>query len=222
MTSIIPSKSGKPHPLVIFGTGGQAKDTISLLLDLPRRNWALVGLLDDNPARKGTDVMGFPVLGGREWFQSVRYKPDIFLAAGDPVTRKRLSEELRVKANSFPSLVHPRAVLNLEHTQLGEGCFVAPGVVVTNGVSIGSFVFLHACSTVNHDSVVRDFCMLSTGVNLGGATTLETGVFMGINSSTLPGVTIGEFGLVGGGSVCTRDIPSKTVVAGVPARVLQR
>lgn len=221
MTSIIPSKSGKPRPLIIFGTGGQAKDTISFLLDLPKSKWNLVGLLDDNPAKKGTEIMGVPVLGGREWFRTVRFKPDIFLTPGDPRTRSRLAEELRSSAHSFPSFVHPRAVLNLKHTVIGEGCFVAPGVVVTNGVSIGSFVFLHACSTVNHDSKVSDFCMLSTGVNLGGATVLETGVFMGINSSTLPGVRVGEFALIGGGAVCTKDIPGNVTAAGVPAKVLQ-
>lgn len=220
MISIIPSKSSKPYPLVIFGTGGQAKDTISLLLDLPGNRWNLVGLLDDNPAKRGTKIMGFPVLGGREWFRTVRFKPDMFLTTGDPSTRKRLSEELRDNVNSFPTLVHPRAVLNLKHTLIGEGCFVAPGVVITNGVCIGSFVFLHACSTVNHDSVVKDFCMLSTGVNLGGETTLEIGVFMGISSSTLPGITIGDFTVVGGGAVCTRSFPGQMVVAGVPAKVL--
>ena len=89
----------------------------------------------------------------------------------------------------------------MKYTQVGEGSFIAPGTVVTSGVGIGRFVFLHAVSTVNHDTVVKDFCMLSTGVNLGGTTTLEEGVFMGINSCTLPGVTVGKYVLVGGGTV---------------------
>ena len=222
MVAIIPSKIGTPRPFIIFGTGGQAKDTISFFLDLPKKKWNLIGLLDDNPAKKGSEVMGYPVLGGREWFRTVRYKPDLFLTPGDPATRKRLAEELRPLVHGYPSLVHPRAALNLRHTVIGEGCFFAPNTAITNGVSIGDFVFIHACSTVNHDTVVGDFCMLSTGVNLGGATVLEEGVFMGINSSTLPGVTVGAGTLVGGGSVCIQNIPERSVVAGVPARPIKR
>ena len=220
--TIIPDPSGKPHPLIIFGAGGQAKDTISFLLDLPDDQNRLVGVLDDDPGKKGGQVMGYPILGGREWLTTAKEKPDIFLAPGDPATRRRLSEELRPFARAFPSLVHPKAIINLKHTTIGEGCFIAPGTIVTSGAGIGRFVFLHAASTINHDSVVKDFCMLSTGVNLGGTTTLEEEVFMGINSSTLPGVTVGKGVMVGGGTVCTKDVPPNCIIAGVPGRVLRQ
>lgn len=45
-------------------------------------------------------------------------------------------------------------------------------------------------------------------------------VFIGVNCVILPGVTIGDRVVIGAGSVVTRDIPSGTVAAGSPARVL--
>lgn len=45
-------------------------------------------------------------------------------------------------------------------------------------------------------------------------------VFVGARTTILPGVAIGDDVLIGAGSVVTRDIPSGTVAAGNPARVL--
>lgn len=46
--------------------------------------------------------------------------------------------------------------------------------------------------------------------------------FIGTNSIILPGVTVGEFAVVGAGSVVTKDVPAFTVVAGNPARVIKK
>jgi acetyltransferase-like isoleucine patch superfamily enzyme len=39
-----------------------------------------------------------------------------------------------------------------------------------------------------------------------------------VNATLLPGITVGEYSLVGAGSVVTVDVPPHTVVYGVPAR----
>lgn len=44
--------------------------------------------------------------------------------------------------------------------------------------------------------------------------------FVGTRSIVMPGVTIGERAIVGANSVVTKDVPPRTVVAGVPARVI--
>lgn len=46
-------------------------------------------------------------------------------------------------------------------------------------------------------------------------------VWIGNRAIILPGVTIGEGAVVGAGSVVTRDVPARTVVAGNPARVIR-
>jgi len=44
-------------------------------------------------------------------------------------------------------------------------------------------------------------------------------VWVGANSTILPGVTIGDFSVVAAGSVVTKDVPSGVLVAGVPAQI---
>lgn len=45
--------------------------------------------------------------------------------------------------------------------------------------------------------------------------------FIGGRSMILPGVTIGDNCVIGAGSVVTKDVPSCSVVAGNPARILR-
>lgn len=52
-------------------------------------------------------------------------------------------------------------------------------------------------------------------------TVVEDGVFVGVNSVILPGVTLGENAVVGAGSVVVDDVPPRTMVAGNPARIIR-
>jgi acetyltransferase-like isoleucine patch superfamily enzyme len=47
--------------------------------------------------------------------------------------------------------------------------------------------------------------------------TIEKNVWIGSNSSILPGVKIGENSIIGAGSVVTKDIPKNVIAAGIPA-----
>lgn len=48
------------------------------------------------------------------------------------------------------------------------------------------------------------------------------GAFIGINSTILPGVTVGKHAIVGANSVVTKDVPDYATVAGVPAREIKK
>lgn len=45
--------------------------------------------------------------------------------------------------------------------------------------------------------------------------------FIGIGSCIMPGVTVGDFCVIGANSVVTKDIPSYSMAAGVPAKVIK-
>jgi acetyltransferase-like isoleucine patch superfamily enzyme len=51
--------------------------------------------------------------------------------------------------------------------------------------------------------------------------TIGDHVWLGTRAIILKGVTIGDGALVAAGAVVTKDVPPKTLVGGVPARVIR-
>ena len=47
-------------------------------------------------------------------------------------------------------------------------------------------------------------------------------VFIGVNSTILPGVTIGEGAVIGAGSVVLKDVEPYTLLAGNPAKFIRK
>ena len=50
---------------------------------------------------------------------------------------------------------------------------------------------------------------------------IKTGAWIGAGSTILPGVTVGEHAIVAAGAVVSKDVPDRTVVAGVPAKIIK-
>jgi len=80
-----------------------------------------------------------------------------------------------------------------------------------NDVSIGPEATI---LTLGHDPQSPDFA------TLGGEVVIGDHAWIGYRALVLPGVTIGEGGVVAAGAVVTKDVPPYAIVAGNPARVV--
>lgn len=104
---------------------------------------------------------------------------------------------------------------------IGERCFIQQCCTFfgRGGITIGNDVFIGPkCNliTINHD-VNPD----NRSATYGRPIVIEDKMWIGINSTILPGVKIGYGSIVGAQSVVTRDVPPMTVVAGNPARIIR-
>ncbi|WP_425610133.1 acyltransferase [Vibrio splendidus] len=61
----------------------------------------------------------------------------------------------------------------------------------------------------------------TAGKGVGKDVVIKDGVWVGINATILPGVTIGEKSIIAAGAVVTKDVPPFTVVGGVPAAFIR-
>jgi len=88
------------------------------------------------------------------------------------------------------------------------------------GIHIGSRVYtspMVQMLAVDHVFDDRDRPFVEQGITARGIT-VQDDVWIGSGAIVTDGVTIGEGAVVAAGSVVTRDVPPRTVVAGAPAR----
>ena len=103
-----------------------------------------------------------------------------------------------------------------EGVKIGNNCKIRTLTFIPTGVTIEDDVFIGPNVTFTNDKYPRtkgDWKLLPTLVKRGAS--------IGANSVILPGITIGENAIVGAGSVVTRNVPSNSVVAGNPARIIK-
>lgn len=101
---------------------------------------------------------------------------------------------------------------------IGNRCKIQNSVSVYQGVSIEDEVFIGPNVAFTNDKVPRAF---NSDWKLT-ETLVKKGASLGANSTIICGITIGEFAMVGAGSVVTKDVPPFTLVVGNPARQVSK
>jgi sugar O-acyltransferase (sialic acid O-acetyltransferase NeuD family) len=209
--------------MVIYGTGGfgrEVHETVSELVGWNNGNLAFLGFLDDNPEKWGEEVHSHKILGGIDWLKENK-DVEVVIGIGDPTIKQKIVESLRkVHDFKFPSIVNPQ-VIRGSGVEIGEGCIVCAGTILTTDIEIGNFVTINLSCTVGHDAVIEDYATIAPGVNVSGNVTVGKGSDIGTSSMVIQGKNIGEWSVVGAGAVVVKDIPSYTVSVGNPAKVIK-
>jgi acetyltransferase-like isoleucine patch superfamily enzyme len=125
--------------------------------------------------------------------------------------------------------------------RIGDGCNLGKNVYVDAGVVIGKHVKIQNNVSVYHGVEIADGVFLGPhvcftndlcprAIQVDGTLRGETdwrlatthvgyGAAIGANSTIRAGIRIGEWAMIGAGSVVTRDVPPYALVYGNPARI---
>ncbi len=115
---------------------------------------------------------------------------------------------------------------------------VKAGIIIEDDVSIGANtvinfgvekdtiihkgVFIGHLSSVGHDSEIGEHTVVSLHVCILGQVKIGKWCYIGPQSVIKPRVTIGDYTMIGMGSVVTKDIPSGVIAYGSPCRVIRK
>jgi acetyltransferase-like isoleucine patch superfamily enzyme len=102
---------------------------------------------------------------------------------------------------------------------LGDECLLdlAEGIRLERQVTLAERVLVLTHMNVGY----RDHPLQGRFPAMAAPVVIEQGAFLGANVTVLAGARIGSQSFVAAGSVVTGDVPPRTLVAGVPARVVR-
>lgn len=181
-------------------------------------NYNLIGFLDDDEKKIGTQFCGLPVIDKVDSIIDLK-DAAVVIGVAFPQMKKNIFE--RIKSNitlEFPSLIHPKAWISKDVT-IGKGVIIYPNCSINYSSVIGDFVVMNMNCALGHHTTVEKYCSLAPGVNTGGHTIFKEGCDIGIGVCTKQYITVGENSVIGGQTMLTKDVQKKSIVFGVPGVV---
>lgn len=114
-----------------------------------------------------------------------------------------------------------------EKCSFGQNCVVGPNVKIGNGVKVQNNISIYDGVEIEDDVFLGPSMVFTNVVNPRSfivrkeefkKTLLKKGCSVGANATIICGVTIGEYALIGAGTVVTKDVKPFEMVYGNPAR----
>ncbi len=203
--------------VIIIGAGGHSR-VVADAISAGSPDVTIVGHLDDDARKLGTQILGRSVLGPLD---SVRRWPHdaVALAIGDNRVRSEVYD-LLVSTERILHVVHPRATV-AGGVAIGDGTVVFAGAVVNPGAQLLANTIVSTGATVDHDSVLEAHAHVGPGCHVNGGCFVGRGALLTTSVVVGRGVRIGSWTVVGAGAVVLSDLPAGVLAYGVPARVIR-
>ncbi len=209
--------------MVIAGAKGFAKEVFELIYSTDKQAHLAFfdNVSDDLPDRL---YERYAVLRteeeARQWM--MQHDNRFVLGIGNPKVRRLLAEKLRSNGGILTSIVSPKTSIGSFGIEMGDGCTIMEGCILTTDIRVGEGVLMNVCCTIGHDSIIHDYCELMPGTRISGHVEIGENCAIGTNAVILPGIKIGANTVIGAGSVVTKDVEPNVLAVGIPAKVIKR
>lgn len=206
--------------MVIVGSKGFAKELLEILNQQNSIN--NIVFFDDINLEKSKLFNRFSIIHEEtdivNYFEN--YTNEFTLGLGKPNLRYKMYQKFIGLGGKFCSVISSKAEIGSFGSVLGEGCNVMPGAIISNDVILGKGNLVYYNAIITHDCQLGDFVEVAPGVTILGRAKVNSFTQLGSNSTILPDVEIGANVIVGAGAVVTKNVPSNSIVVGVPARIV--
>ncbi|MCM3306976.1 acetyltransferase [Priestia megaterium] len=208
--------------LYIIGSGGFSKQVIEIVEEINKikKQYELVGIIDDNPSLINKDILGYKVIGDTSHLMSISETKDIYavIAIGDGNIRRKIYNKL-LNIN-WVNLIHPKTIIS-KYITMGKGNIICGGVIINPECSIGDNCHINIGCTLGHDITLGEHVTLMPGCNISGNVEIADLSTIGTGSCIIQNKLIDKNSLIGAGSVVTKNTEKNSLYVGAPAKKIR-
>lgn len=206
----------------VLGIGNNTVTVLDLIEDC---GYKVGELLHFSQERVGELYFGYAITG---CFEDLLSKQSLegmnfALSMGNLHIRKNIYDRIIAKGGRIPSLVHPTCTISKRNI-IGNGVQILPGSIVQGDSSIGDNTVITVNSVVAHSAHVGSHCLISGNVMIGAYSNIGNLVHIGQGATVVSGKVknIGDNCVLGAGATLITDMPSGSIFAGTPAKMIKR
>ena len=184
------------NTLNIYGNGGHSR----VVQQLARHKYNKINIFDEN--NQSEEVVG-------NFEEMINYNNlnncDNFIAIGDNEIREQKLKTLIDKNIKVTSLIDNGALL-ANNIEIGKGSIVMPGCIINSNTKIGVGCIINTGSLIDHDCKLNDYVHISPGCKLGGTIVIGKLSWIGIGTTIINNISIGDNVKIAAGSTIYKDI----------------
>jgi sugar O-acyltransferase (sialic acid O-acetyltransferase NeuD family) len=199
------------NKVILYGASGHAKVISSIIEDV---NLSVDFIFDDND--KIQLLNRYKVVN----VYDKNYEPNtpLIISIGSNKIRKKISE---IISHPFISIIHPSSLVD-KSVKIKKGTVVFHNSIIQRDSRIGNHCIINTNASIDHDCILGDFVHISPSATLCGNVSVGEGTQIGAGATIIPNIKIGDWCMIGAGAVITKDIPSNSLVVGVPGKIIKK
>jgi sugar O-acyltransferase (sialic acid O-acetyltransferase NeuD family) len=170
----------------------------------------VIGFIDDNPENYANYKFSAPLLGGIKDHKIIRGK-HYLIGIANLKYRRLFIDKFITEGAEFVSFIHCNAYVS-ESAIVGKGNIICPYVNIGPNVRIGNYNLINSRCSLGHDTIIGNYNFISPNVCFSGFSKVGDENLFGINSTTIPNISVGNRNKIAAGMVLDQNAGDDSVV----------
>lgn len=209
--------------LVLLGAGYSSHEIIPILESINKtKRFKIKAILDDDKKYFKKNFKGIPISIGLE--NAYKYKNCSFVfgigSYKNKNSREKILKKTRLKKDQFPNIIDSTARIE-DNVNLGYGNIIYPFSIICSDTKIENFcVFTHG-TIIAHKVKINSFTTVGSRTSILGNSKIGKEVFIGANVLIGENINVGDYSRVIMGTQLLKNLKTKEVAFGNPAKMFK-
>ncbi len=202
--------------LIVVGTGGLGVVDLIEDINADKPTFNLIGFLEKDPSKHGTEVLGIPVLGSDDLLLTEFKRCSV---VNNVMANPRLHESItkmlidKYGVTDFPNLVHPN--VERRHATMGVGNIIYAHSKLSQLVTIGDFNISYS-TQIGHETKIGNYNLMARAT-FGSRCKIGNYNLFGNKSVVSNSCRIGDDNIIGVCAVVMQNVKNGHHLLGYPA-----